>query len=136
MVLLALSVANVHAKPRHHSESIERVHEPSHFERFHEEKGITIYIDLHSREILPHGVMAWKVWNYHTPKDLDGYIFRSERVQTEFDCKSHQFRLIMRVAHENPMGEGEVVAAAIDPRGWETIEPDSLAQREWNYFCK
>lgn len=136
LMFLALMFENAHAKPKHHSEPIEQVHVHSHFERFHEEQGITIYIDLRSREILPNGVIAWKVWNYHAPKDLDGYIFRSERVQTEYDCKTHQFRLIMRVAHENPMGEGEVVAAAIDPRGWENLEPETLSQREWNYFCK
>jgi hypothetical protein len=136
LVLLALTVESVDSKPKHYHEPVEKVHVQSHFERFHEEKGITIYIDLRSREILPQGVIAWKVWNYHTPKDLDGYIFKSERVQTEYNCKTHQFRLMMRVAHENPMGEGEIVAAAIDPRGWENLEPDSLAQREWDYFCK
>lgn len=136
LVLLALMVQNADSKPKHPHEPTEPVHVHSHFERFHEEQGVTIYIDLRSREVLPNGVIAWKVWNYHAPKDLDGYIFRSERVQTEYDCKTHQFRLIIRVAHEHPMGEGEVVAAAIDPRGWENLEPDTLAQREWNHFCK
>lgn len=136
LVLLALMVQNADSKPKPHHEPVEPIHVHSHFERFHEEQGITIYIDLRSREVLPNGVIAWKVWNYHAPKDLDGYIFRSERVQTEYDCKTHQIRMIMRVAHEHPMGEGEVVAAAIDPRGWENIEPESLAQREWNHFCK
>ncbi|MEY2697939.1 MAG: hypothetical protein RL333_2077 [Pseudomonadota bacterium] len=135
LVLLAFMAPNAYSKAKPHRQPEEPVHVHSHFERFHEEQGITIYIDLRSREILPNGVMAWKVWNYHAPKDLEGYVFRSERVQTEYDCKTHQFRLIMRVAHEHPMGEGEVVAAVIDPRGWETIEPDTLAQREWNYFC-
>lgn len=136
MVLLAFMVDNAYSKPQKHPQPVPPEHVHSHFERFHEEKGITIYIDLRSREVLPNGVTAWKVWNYHEPKDLEGYVFRSERVQTEYDCKTHQFRLIMRVAHEHPMGEGEVVAAAIDPRGWENLEPETLAQREWNYFCK
>ena len=135
-VFLALWVADGWAKPKPAAHPPDPAHSHPHLERFHEEGGITIYLDLRNRQVLADGIMAWKIWNYHAPKDLEGYVFRSERVQTQYDCKNHKIRLIMWVAHSEPLGAGEIVAAGIDPKGWEEVAPNSLSDLEWNHFCR
>jgi hypothetical protein len=136
ILMLVFGASDVGAKAKTKAPEPDRARTHPHLERFHEEGGITIYIDLRNRQPLADGIMAWKVWNYRVPKDLEGYVFRSERVQTQYDCKNHKVRLIMWVAHSEPMGSGEIVAAGIDPKGWEDIAPRSLNEMEWDHFCR
>lgn len=130
-------VTFAHAKPKPKSPPKPKP-EPSHshLERFHDEPGLTVYIDTRNQKVLADGMMVWKVWNYHAVKDLEGYVFQSERIQTQYDCKHRKTRLIMWIAHKGPMGTGEIVQAGIDPKeGFEEISAGTLAEMEWNHFC-
>ena len=137
VLIVLLAMAGTHAQAK--SKQVPKPVAPpvhNHLERFHEEGGMTVYIDERDQKVLSDGMMVWKVWNYHAPKDHEGYIYQSERVQTQYDCKHRKIRLIMWVAHAGPMGTGDIVQAGIDPKeGWEDISAGTLGEMEWNHFC-
>ena len=101
----------------------------------HASPEFSVHLDEDSRRVTLDGLRVWKLWDYRIPKEADGRPFKSEKVQTEYDCKQHRIRELIWVTYAEPRGRGEVVGAEPLMQDWKTPDPQSISDLEWQYLC-
>lgn len=128
----------LHSTPAFSKTSKKPVIESPHgrWELMHAGKEFSVYVDESSRRVTHDGLMVWKLWEYKIPKEVDGRPFKSEKVQTEYDCKHRMLRELMWVAYGEAFGKGEVVSADPQIQEWKAPESESVSEMEWLHFCK
>lgn len=108
---------------------------PKNWVLIHSSPEFSVHLDETSRRVTRDGLRVWKVWDYKIPKEVDGRPFRSEKVQTDYDCKTHQIREMIWVTYSGPHGHGEVVSAEPLMQDWRKPEPESISELEWQSLC-
>lgn len=68
-----------------------------------------------------------------TPNGMHLY---STIVEREYDCGARKVRLLRYADHAGHGGEGEIVGASNEPRGWENIVEDSLDAAYLKVACE
>ena len=65
---------------------------------------------------------------------MRGWLYRSERMQTEFDCKRERWRAVYSTYHFGNMASGPVFG---DSRSWEwvPIAPETVAEKALRMAC-
>lgn len=109
---------------------------PRTWEILHGGKEFSVYVNEFSREATLYGVRVWKLWEYKIPKEVDGRPFKSEKVQTEYDCKHRMVRDLIWVAYGDSFAKGEVVSAEPQLQEWRAPEAESISEMEWMHFCR
>lgn len=75
---------------------------------------------------------SWFLVDYAVPHRWGLYEVRSFKQWLEFDCKDASMRVLARLYHEGPMGQGRVVASEREARHFVPIvpgEPEEAMQR-------
>lgn len=58
---------------------------------------------------VPNRIKLWNIIDYAAAQEHDGKLYRSARVNYEYDCDRGLFRELIRVLHKEPMGNGVTV---------------------------
>ena len=99
--------------------------------------GVKQYLDIDSIERNLGSVVLWRVFDYQPPfmRRVNGNPYRSQRVQTEFDCDSRAMRQKYVAWHGEPMGKGPVFNedSAIE---WEIDAFDEFTLPLWKMACE
>ena len=99
--------------------------------------GVKQYLDIDSIERNLGSVVLWRVFDYQPPymRRVNGNAYRSQRVQTEFDCNSRAMRQKYVAWHGEPMGKGPVFNedSAIE---WEIDAFDEFTLPLWKMACE
>ena len=103
--------------------------------RLEESEDITFYVD-HSSLLRLDGVVRLTTLNdFRKPRTtMRGWIYRSEKIQSEFDCQRERWRAIYATFHSGQMGSGPVFADSY-LRGWSTLESDPIIRNAWRFAC-
>jgi hypothetical protein len=74
-------------------------------------------------------VKVWEMFDLRKPELYEGKMFRSIKIQTEYDCVEKEMRKLYSVLHQEQMGRGLSIAGfALDSTSWTPVPPDSMAQ--------
>ncbi len=84
------------------------------------------------------GAMAtmWSLADYRAFHRLVETGYWSQRNHVEYDCGAGRSRHLVVRLHAQRMGEGKVVYEDESARGWETVEPGSVAERLLRTACR
>ena len=63
-----------------------------------------------------------------------GWIYRSQKVQGEFDCQRERWREVYSTFHLGQMGSGPVVGDSRSS-GWMPVASESVAAAAWKLVC-
>jgi hypothetical protein len=66
----------------------------------------------------------------------NGQHLYSTIVEREYDCGARKVRLLRYADHAGHGGEGEIVGASNEPRGWEDVVEDSLDAAYLKLACE
>ena len=66
----------------------------------------------------------------------NGQPYASQKLQSEYDCKDEQWRVITSSWHSKNMGEGKMVEYLADARKWENIPRESGVKLLWELACE
>jgi hypothetical protein len=99
--------------------------------------GVKQYLDVDSIERNLGSVVMWRVFDYQPPymRRVNGKAYRSQRVQTEFDCDSRAMRQKYFAWHGESMGTGPIhhEDSAIE---WEIDTFDEFTLPLWKIACE
>jgi hypothetical protein len=99
--------------------------------------GVKQYLDVDSIERHLGTVVLWRVFDYQPPymRRVNGKAYRSQRVQTEFECDSRAMRQKYFAWHDEPMGKGPIhhEDSAIE---WEIDSFDEFTLPLWKMACE
>lgn len=72
---------------------------------------------------LPNPRQSWFLVDYAVPHRWGLYTVRSFKQWLELDCKNFSMRVLARLYHEDPMGQGRVLASERESRNFVAIVP-------------
>lgn len=83
-------------------------------------------------------VKVWSMKDFKLPYYTNHMeVFRSIKLQTEFNCNEKTMRLVSTTHYSGKSGGGEVVYSnAYFDKPWLPLIPNSLEEREWELACK
>ena len=99
------------------------------------QRGRTVYADPDT--IRPKGdvVKMWSLNDYKTIQTGPSASYLSYKVQSEYDCAEERIRKLAATFFSGNMGRGDVVYVHSDEGKWQSVEPGSLGQSEWEVAC-
>ena len=99
--------------------------------------GVKQYLDVDSIERNLGSVVLWRVFDYQPPymRRVNGKAYRSQRVQTEFDCDSRAMRQKYFAWHGEPMGKGPLYYEG-SVTEWEIDSFDEFTLPLWKMACE
>lgn len=99
--------------------------------------GVKQYLDVDSIERNLGSVVLWRVFDYQPPymRRVNGKSYRSQRVQTEFDCDSRAMRQKYFAWHGEPMGKGSLYYEG-SATEWEIDSFDEFTLPLWKMACE
>ncbi len=99
--------------------------------------GVKQYLDIDSIERNLGSVVLWRVFDYQPPymRRVNGNPYRSQRVQTEFDCDSRAMRQKYFAWHGEPMGKGPLHYEG-SATEWEIDSFDEFTLPLWKMACE
>jgi hypothetical protein len=102
------------------------------------DKGVTQYLEPWS--IQRHGefVTMSRIFNYLPPylRRVNRRTYTSQRVITEFDCKTMQLRQLSAHWHEAELGSGAILNQENQPDIWEAATQDAFTGPLWKIACE
>lgn len=82
-------------------------------------------------------VKVWEMFDLRKPELYEGKVFRSIKVQAEYDCPERAIRKLYFVLHQEQMGQGIAVNGFhADAQSWRPIPPDSIAESAYRFACR
>ena len=97
--------------------------------------GLTVYVD--SSTIHRSGTIAkmWVLFDYKNREKWGDQLYKSTKMQEEFDCAEERSRNIYLIVFVGNMGDGKVITAIDKPDIWAPIGPDSIGEHVWQVAC-
>ena len=96
---------------------------------------LTFYVEPGSAVRVDNVVGLVTLHDYNTPRTtVRGWIYRSEKVRSEFDCQRERWRVVHSTFHPGPMGRGPVFGEAYTGP-WTAVPPLSVAAIAWKFAC-
>ena len=81
-------------------------------------------------------VKMWGLIDYNTAQEIsDGKSGMSVLLQTEFDCKEEQIRILSFNGYSGNMGSGDLVYSNSYPQKWESLPPRSIGEKLLKFVC-
>ena len=81
-------------------------------------------------------VKMWDLTDFKAVKvSAGGKAYMSSKIESEYDCKEGQFRILFFSDHSGRMGEGEVVYRDADPCKWQPVFPRTVSEALWKIAC-
>jgi len=103
--------------------------------RLAESGDLTLYVEPTSAVRVDAVVGLVSLHDYKTPRTtFRGWIYRSEKVRSEFDCQRERWRVVHTTFHPGPMGTGPVFGDTYSGP-WAAITPASVAETAWKFAC-
>ena len=96
---------------------------------------LTFYVDPSTITRLDSTVKMASLHDHKTPRaNVRGWLYRSEKIQSEFDCQRERWRAVYSTFHFGQMGRGPVSG---DSRSyeWMAVAPESIAEAAWKLAC-
>lgn len=98
-------------------------------------RGITYVDTANTRRKASNKVKIWELVDYKTVQKSADFQYNSAMLQTLYDCKEKQYKLLYSSFHSENMGEG-VVRTNNNPSEWAPVSPDSIVEGLWKFACK
>jgi hypothetical protein len=96
---------------------------------------LTYYVDTGSVVRFDGVARLSTLRDYRTPRTTPrGWIYRSEKIQAEFDCQRERWRPLYTSFHSGPMGGGPVFGDNYS-HGWMAVGSDTVAANAWQFAC-
>ena len=81
-------------------------------------------------------VRMWDLTDFRAVRaSASGKEYISSKIESEYDCKEWQFRILFFSDHSGHMGEGEVVYRDPNPCRWQPVFPSTISEALWNIAC-
>lgn len=80
-------------------------------------------------------VRVWRLADYANPQIEGDLVYRSKRVQEEYDCREGLVRQRYVALHDNSMGAGESLYINAEAEAWEAVRPASDQADVWRRVC-
>lgn len=99
--------------------------------------GVKQYLDVDSIERNLGSVVMWRVFEYQSPymRRVNRKAYKSQRIQTEFDCDSRAMRQVYFAWHEESMGKGEIHHQGSSTE-WEIDSFNEFTEPLWKMACE
>lgn len=99
--------------------------------------GVKQYLDIDSIERNLGSVVMWRVFEYQSPymRRVNRKEYKSQKIQTEFDCQSKAMRQVYFAWHQASMGGGEILhqGSSIE---WEIDSLNEFTEPLWKIACE
>ena len=98
---------------------------------------ITTYVDPAIVRKAANRVRMWDLMDYKRPEiGPGGKPHLSEKLQSAYDCKEQQKRLLYLSFYSERIGEGRIIhAKSYTGKKWIPVPPGSLAETMWKFAC-
>ena len=99
--------------------------------------GVKQYLDVDSIERNLGSVTLWRVFEYQSPymRRVNRKSYKSQRIQTEFDCQSRAMRQVYFAWHEESLGKGAIHHEGSSAE-WEIDSFDEFTEPLWKMACE
>ncbi len=99
--------------------------------------GVKQYLDIDSIERNLGSVVMWRVFEYQSPymRQANQKAYKSQRIQTEFDCQSRAMRQVYFAWHEGSLGKGKMHAEGSSAE-WEIDSFNEFTEPLWKMACE
>ncbi len=99
--------------------------------------GVKQYLDIDSIERNLGSVVMWRVFEYQSPymRRVNQKAYKSQRIQTEFDCQSRAMRQVYFAWHGGSLGKGELHHEGSSAE-WEIDSFDEFTEPLWKMACE
>jgi hypothetical protein len=99
--------------------------------------GIKQYLDIDSIDRNLGSVVMWRVFDYQSPymRQVNQKAYKSQRIQTEFDCQSRAMRQVYFAWHEESLGKGKIHEDGSSAE-WEIDSFDEFTEPLWKMACE
>ena len=127
--LIAIALITMTAQSTHAENWVEITSSP--------DGGVKQYLDVDSLERNLGSVVLWRVFDYQPPymRRVNGNAYRSQRVQTEFDCDSRAMRQKYFAWHGEYKGKGPLYYEG-SVTEWEIDSFDEFTLPLWKMACE
>ena len=98
-------------------------------------RGITYVDTANARRKVSNKVKIWELVDYKTVQKSADFQYNSAMLQTLYDCKEKQYKLLYSSFHSENMGGG-VVRTNNNPSEWAPVSPESIVEGLWKFACK
>ncbi len=96
---------------------------------------VTSYADPATIRKVGNKVKVWELVDFKTVQGSTGFQFNSAKVQTQYDSKEEQTRILYATFHSENMGGGDVVLTHNNAAKWAPVTPDSVDEAMWKIAC-
>ena len=99
--------------------------------------GVKQYLDIDSIERNLGSVVMWRVFEYQAPymRQVNQKTYKSQRIQTEFDCSSRAMRQVYFAWHGGSLGKGERHYEGSSAE-WEIDSFNEFTEPLWKMACE
>lgn len=99
--------------------------------------GIKQYLDIDSIDRNLGSVVMWRVFEYQSPymRQVNQKAYKSQRIQTEFDCQSRAMRQVYFAWHQESLGKGKIHDEGSSAE-WEIDSFDEFTEPLWKMACE
>lgn len=80
-------------------------------------------------------VRVWRLTDYAKPQIEGDLVYRSKRVQEEYDCREGMVRLRYVSLHDANMGAGELLYVNAGTDAWEAVRLEGEHADMWRRVC-
>ncbi len=80
-------------------------------------------------------VRVWRLTDYAKPQIEGDLVYRSKRVQEEYDCREGLLRLRYVSLHDGNMGAGDLLYANTQTDAWEAVRLEGEHADTWRRVC-
>jgi len=95
----------------------------------------TSYADPDTIRKVGNKVKVWELVDFKTVQGSTGFQFNSAKVQSQYDCKEEQTRMLYATFHSENMGGGDVVMTHNKATKWAPVAPDSINMMLFEFVC-
>ncbi len=96
---------------------------------------VTSYADPATIRKVGNKVKVWELVDFKTVQGSTGFQFNSAKVQTQYDSKEEQTRMLYATFHSENMGGGDVVMTHNKAAKWAPAAPDSINMTLFEFAC-
>ncbi len=80
-------------------------------------------------------VRVWRLMDYAKPQIEGDLVYRSKRLQEEYDCREGLVRQRYVSLHDGKMGAGELLYVSNETDAWEAVRPEGDHADIWRRIC-